>query len=77
MRKENRPDIKAEELNARKEEVETLNKKLAELNEDELAEVTGGDWMRPSGGIPIIHGYREDNTKELDDLLNYRKKFKD
>ena len=31
-----------EELNALKEEVETLSKKLAELNEDELAEVTGG-----------------------------------
>ena len=31
-----------EELNALKEEVETLNKKLAELTEDELKEVTGG-----------------------------------
>ncbi len=31
-----------EELNALKEEVETLNKKLAELSEDELYEVTGG-----------------------------------
>ena len=31
-----------EELNAIKEEVETLNKKLAELTEDELAQVTGG-----------------------------------
>ena len=31
-----------EELNAMKEEVETLNKKLAELTEDELAQVTGG-----------------------------------
>ena len=31
-----------EELNALKEEVETLSKKLAELNEDELKEVTGG-----------------------------------
>ena len=31
-----------EELNALKEEVETLNKKLAELSEDELSEVTGG-----------------------------------
>ena len=31
-----------EELNALKEEVETLNKKLAELNEEELAEVSGG-----------------------------------
>ena len=31
-----------EELNALKEEVEALNKKLAELTEEELAEVTGG-----------------------------------
>ena len=31
-----------EELNAIKEEVETLNKKLAELTEDELKQVVGG-----------------------------------
>ena len=31
-----------EELNALKEEVENLNKKLAELSEEELAEVSGG-----------------------------------
>ena len=31
-----------EELTALKEEVETLNKKLRELSEEELAEVTGG-----------------------------------
>ena len=37
-----------EELNALKEEVETLNRKLAELTEDELTQVVGGfevsDW---------------------------------
>ena len=44
-----------EELNALKEEVETLSKKLHELTEDELAQVSGGDWMRPNGGIPIVH----------------------
>ena len=32
-----------EELNALKEEVETLNKKLHELTEEELAQVAGGD----------------------------------
>ena len=32
-----------EELKALKEEVEALNKKLAELDEDELAEVSGGE----------------------------------
>ena len=31
-----------EELNALKEKVETVNKKLAELSEEELAQVTGG-----------------------------------
>ena len=31
-----------EELNALKEEVETLGKKLAELTDEELAQVTGG-----------------------------------
>ncbi len=31
-----------EELNALKEEVETLKKKLAELNEEELEQVAGG-----------------------------------
>ena len=33
-----------EELNALKEEVETLNKKLAELTNEELEQVTGG-WV--------------------------------
>ena len=36
-----------EELNALKEEVEAVNKKLAELTEDELAQVTG------SGFLPV------------------------
>ena len=36
-----------EELNALKEEVEALNKKLHELTDDELAQVTGGQY--PSG----------------------------
>ena len=31
-----------EELNALKEEVETLNQKLAELTDEELAQVSGG-----------------------------------
>ena len=31
-----------EELNALKEEVETVNKKLHELTDEELAQVTGG-----------------------------------
>ena len=38
-----------EELNALKEEVETLNKKLAQLTEDELKQVSGG--LAPSIGF--------------------------
>ena len=36
-----------EELNALKEEVETLNKKLHELTEEELKQVSGGDGDMP------------------------------
>ena len=36
-----------EELNALKEEVETLNKKLHELTEEELEQVSGGSAFRP------------------------------
>ena len=35
-----------EELNTLKEKVESVNKKLAELTEDELAEVSGGRYIR-------------------------------
>ena len=38
-----------EELNALKEEVETLNKKLAELTEEELAQVSGGKGVTAPG----------------------------
>ena len=34
-----------EELNALKEEVKALNKKLAELTEEELVQVIGGGWV--------------------------------
>ena len=34
-----------EELNELKEEVETLNKKLHELTEEELAQVSGGKYV--------------------------------
>ena len=34
-----------EELNALKEEVETLNKKLAELSAEELEQVSGGETL--------------------------------
>ena len=35
-----------EELNALKEEVETLNAKLAELTDEELEQVTGGEAIK-------------------------------
>lgn len=46
-----------EELNALKEEVVTLNEKLHELTEEELAQVSGGDgvtvpdWLRLNGNL--------------------------
>ena len=43
-----------EELDALKEEYESLNEKLAELTEDELEEVAGG--VVASGGIHVWNG---------------------
>ena len=46
-----------EELNVLKEEIETLNKKLAELTKEDLAQVTGGEgavtmcWCPECGGL--------------------------
>ena len=39
-----------EELNALKEKVETLNKKLAELTDEELAQVSGGSVFESPDG---------------------------
>ena len=47
-----------EELNALKEEVETVSKKLRELTKEELAQVSGGDHVRP-----------DDHVAELADSL--------
>lgn len=51
-----------EELNELKEEVEAVNKKLAELTEDELAQVTGGGVPCPPPRKPVDMpwcGFRE------------------
>lgn len=40
-----------EELNAIKEEVDALNKKLAELTEEELKQVTGGAVFTGADGL--------------------------
>ena len=50
-----------EELIAIKEEIETMNRKLAELSEDELTEVTGG-----YSGLRK----REDEVFRLFDVMN-------
>ena len=42
-----------EELNALKEEVETVNKKLAELTDEELAQVSGGQLQKMEDGDPL------------------------
>ena len=47
-----------EELDAIKEAVETLNKKLAELTEEELAQVTGGV-VDPNSDFGAVDPYRE------------------
>ena len=51
-----------EELNALKEEVAALNRKLAELSEEELKQVAGGemDFVIVTGGgkgltLPLVH----------------------
>ena len=51
-----------EELIALKEEVEALNRKLAELTEEELSQVSGGemDFVIVTGGgkgltLPLVH----------------------
>ena len=49
-----------EELNTLKEEVETLNKKLHELTDEELAQVTGGG--------PLVFHFRVLDPAALDDL---------
>ena len=44
-----------EELCALKEEVENVNKKLAELTEEELVQVSGGKFLRPDFLVlPVI-----------------------
>ena len=65
-----------EELNALKEEVETLNKKLAELTDEELAQVSGSsiadslkkllDGMKIDSGNDDGVGYQiDEKTREM------------
>ena len=56
-----------EELNALKEEVEALIKKLAELSEDELKLVTGGIALPEDPFKPTA--YEPDENDENDDIV--------
>ena len=58
------------ELNALKEEVETLNKKLTELTDEELAEVSGGISPLGRSGIrditrPVVESTDNDGEATL------------
>ena len=57
-----------EELNALKNEVKALNKKLAELNEEELAQVAGGSTDESIDDI--LQRQRDDIRRALEGLLN-------
>ena len=52
-----------DELNTLKEDVETLNKKLAELTEEELEQVSGGEdsfiWMCKHCGTPFAVKFKD------------------
>ena len=56
------------ELNVLKEEVETLNKKLDELSEDELEQVSGGSTDESIDDI--LQRQRDDIRRALEGLLN-------
>ena len=64
-----------EELNALKEEVETLNKKLHELTGEELAQVSGGVEPHDFFPWPVVERVVEpglepaDRTRRLQNIL--------
>ena len=57
-----------EELNIIKEEIETLNKKLVELTEEELAQVTGGSWFKLP--LNMKYGPSVNGSQECDEFLS-------
>lgn len=71
-----------EELNALKEEVVTLNKKLAELTEEELLQVTGGmtNWIDctfsgntgTSGGAVLTSNLQDKPVQEGGQACDFR-----
>ena len=50
-----------EELNALKEEAETMNNRFAELTEEELEQVTGGAYVKDGYGSVTFGPYIEDH----------------
>ena len=59
-----------EELNALKEEVETLDKKLAELADDELAQVIGGSTCYSDlrqGLLPVLESLKASFLATIDE----------
>ena len=56
-----------EELNALKEEVETVSRKLRELTDDEMEQVTGGCYINNGEGNPT---YIPGNTYIYDNYEN-------
>ena len=62
-----------DELNALKEEVEILNKKLAEFTDEELAQVSAGSDL-PDGIIPLSWASTRYNL--IEDLLNKAAKYR-
>ena len=59
-----------EELIALKEEVETINKKLSELNEDELVEIFGGHNRLDSSETTLDHNTIGTSQKNAPDTLS-------
>ena len=56
-----------EELNTLKEEVETVNKKLAELTDEELAQVSGGGWENAI--VKVYNGLVEGDFRDPHDKV--------
>lgn len=66
-----------EELSALKSEIETLNKKLEELTEEELAQVVGGmsvlpNWPKVTSSNPLSTEFENKETPKQYDIHIYK-----